>query len=138
MAIDAAGLRSINALKRSLKKLPITSVARIAARAAPAMTDLAGGAYDSGQTVYGKPRPPGVDGQALSLERTGASRRAMAFAATGRDIRTKPLPRYTRYLIGKYDVLPNGPLPAAWRERLNDIAARVLYEAIHSSAGRAP
>lgn len=96
------------------------------------MSLLAGGAYDSGQTVYGKSRPRGVDGQALSLEQTGASRRAVEFRATGRDIRTAPLPRYTRYLIGKYDVLPNGPLPAAWRERMIAIAAQVLYEDIHA------
>ena len=123
-------LRSLESLKRALRKLPITASARIAARAAPVITALAGGAYDSGTTVYGRPRPLGVDGKALSLERTGASRRAMAFIATGRDIRTARLPRYTRYLIGKYDVLPNGPLPAEWRARMTDIAAQVLLDQI--------
>jgi hypothetical protein len=136
MPIDAAGLRSLRSLKKALQRLPITATARIAARAAPAMSDLAGGAYDSGQTVYGRPRPRGVDGQALTLERTGASRRAMQFSATGRDIRTAPLPRYTRYLIGKYDCLPNGPLPLAWRERLRDIAARVLLDEIRGGGGQ--
>lgn len=135
MPIGAAGLRSINSLKRALKNIPITSVARIASKAAPAMSELAGSAYDSGQTVYGRARPRGVDGDALSLERTGATRAAMAFIATGRDIRTARLPRYAKYLIGKYDVLPNGPLPQAWRDRLREIAARVLYDAIHEKAG---
>lgn len=130
MAIDAAGLRSLQSLKRALTKLPITSVARIAARAAPAMTELAASAYDAGKTVYGSARPRGVAGE-LDLVKTGASRRAMRFNATGRDIRTAQLPRYTRYLIGKYDVLPNGPLPLAWRERLREIAAAVLYDEIH-------
>lgn len=131
MPIDAAGLRSLRSLKRALTKIPITATARIAARAAPEMSELAGTAYDSGKTVYGRPRPRSVDGRALTLERTGASRRAMQFSATGRDIRTAPLPRYTRYLIGKYDVLPNGPLPLEWRERLREIAARVLLGEIH-------
>lgn len=133
MPVDLAGLRSIKSLKRALTKLPITATARIAARAAPAMSALAGGAYGTGRTVYDRPRPRGVDGGELSLERTGASRRAMRFSATGRDIRTAVLPRYTRYLIGKYDVLPNGPLPLAWRERLREIAAQVLYDEIHGS-----
>lgn len=132
MAVDAAALRSLNALKKRLRTLPVTSVARIAARAAPAMSDLAGSAYDAGRTVYDRPRPRGVEGQALDLDRTGATRRAMQFIATGRDIRTARLPSYARYLIGKYDVLPNGPLPQSWRERLADIAARVLYDAIHA------
>ena len=131
MPVDAVALRSLRSLKRALAKLPITGTARIAARAAPAMSELAGAAYDSGQTVYGAARPSGVDGGALTLERTGATRRAMQFVATGRDIRTTRLPRYARFLIGRYDVLPNGPLPLTWRERLREIAARVLHDEIH-------
>lgn len=124
-------LRSINSLKKALRKLPLTVTARIAARAAPTMSTLASDSFASGRTVYGSPRPLGVDGRALSLTRTGASRKAMRFTATGRDIRTAPLPRYTKYLIGKYDVLPNGPLPREWRERMTAIAAEVLYAQIH-------
>jgi len=124
-------LRTLQAFKRAVAKLPITSVARIAARSAPAMSELAGSAYDSGQTVYGNARPQSVDGKPLTLERTGASRRAMQFIATGRDIRLTRLPRYTKYLIGKYDVLPNGPLPATWRARLTEIAAQVFYDELH-------
>lgn len=135
MAVDAAALRSINALKKALRRLPVTSVARIASRAAPAMSALAQDAHASGRTVYDRPRPRGVDGDSLSLERTGATRAALQFVATGRDIRTAKLPRYARYLIGKYDLLPNGPLPAAWRERLQAIAAQVLYDEIKRGGG---
>lgn len=133
MAIDARGLRSIRSLKSALQRLPITATARIAAGAAPAMSELAQGAHASGKTVYDRPRPRGVDGDALSLERTGATQRALRFIATGRDIRTTQLPRYARYLIGKYDLLPNGPLPQAWRDRLRDIAGRVLSAAVKGS-----
>lgn len=135
MPIDAAGLRSIRSLKKALQRLPITATARIAARVAPTMSDLAQGAHASGQTVYGRPRPKGVDGDSLSLERTGATQRALHFIATGRDIRTTTLPKYARFLIGKYDLLPNGPLPATWRERMRDIAARVLYDELHRGGG---
>lgn len=131
MAVDTAALRSINSLKAALRRLPITSVARIAARGAPAMSELAQDAHSSGKTVYDRPRPLSVDGEALSLERTGDTKRALQFVATGRDIRTARLPRYAKYLIGKYDLLPNGPLPQAWRERLRDIAAEVLLDEIH-------
>lgn len=128
-------VRTLRSLRKALNKLPITASARIAARAAPEMTALAGASYDAGRTAYGTPRPKGVDGRKLDLVQSGASRRAMRFGATGRDIRTGALPRYTRYLIGKYDVLPNGPLPAEWRAKLTDIAARVLYDAIHGAGG---
>jgi hypothetical protein len=102
--------------------MPVSVSARIASRAAPVTTDLAGSAYDSGRTVYGSARPLSAEGQPLDLVRTGASRAAMRFIATGRDIRTALLPRYTRYLIGRYDVLPNGVLPATWSGALTTIA----------------
>jgi hypothetical protein len=123
--------RTIAALKRALRKLPVTVSARIAARAAPEMGRLARAAFDGGETVYGASRPRGVDGDALSLHKSGATRRALEFVATGRDIRTTRLPRYAKYLIGLYSILPNGPLPIAWRERLETLAAQVLYEELH-------
>ncbi len=125
-------LRTLEALKRALRKMPITASAKIATRSAPVISNLAQGAYDSGTTVYGGARPLGVDGKRLDLVRTGDSKRAMNFIATGRDIRTARLPGYTRYLIGKYDVLPNGPLPAEWRERMTAIAADVMLAEIRA------
>jgi hypothetical protein len=121
-------LRSLQALRRNLKALPITVSARIASQAAPVISNLAGDGFDSGRTVYGSPRPRGVDGDELTLSRTGATRAALHFIATGRDIRTARLPRYAKYLIGKYDMLPNGPLPAEWRARLTAIASGVIGE----------
>jgi hypothetical protein len=134
MPIDAAGVRSIRALQRALKRMPITTSARIAARYAPVATQLAQDAHGYGRTVYGTPRPRGVDGQALTLERTGAAKRALQFVATGRDVRIPVMPRYVKYLIGTYRILPNGPLPAEWRERITRIAAEVLYAELHGGA----
>jgi hypothetical protein len=122
--------RSLQSLRRALAKLPLTASARIASAAAPAVSALAREAYDGGRTVYGGARPKGVDGKPLDLVKSGASRRAAQFAAEGTRMRTAVLPRYTRYLIGKYDVLPNGPLPVTWQERLREIAARVLHAQI--------
>jgi len=131
MAVDRAGLRSIQALKRAFKRMPITASARISARYAPVATQLAQDAHGSGRTVYGTPRPRSVDGQALTLERTGAAKRALQFIATGRDVRIPVMPQYVKYLIGVYSVLPNGPLPQEWRERIQKIAAEVLYAELH-------
>lgn len=123
--------RTLAALKRAIKNMPITSAARIAARSAPEMTALATGSFDSGQTAYDTARPrSAVNGKALSLEKSGAFRRAISFVATGRDIRLTRLPSYGGFIIGKYRALPNGPLPVAWRERMTEIAAQVLHDAI--------
>lgn len=123
-------VRSLQALKRNLKALPITISARIAARAAPVISGLAGDGFDSGATVYGAARPQSVDGKELSLKRSGATRDALQFIATGRDIRTARLPRYAKYLIGRYDILPNGPLPMGWRARLAGISTEVIDAAV--------
>lgn len=120
-------LRSLRAVRKALAKLPITASARIAQRAAPGVSNLAREAYDSGRTVYGLPRPKSTDGKDLDLVRTGASRRAAQFTAEGTQMRTHVLPRYTRYLIGRYDVLPNGPLPQAWQALLRETAAQIIH-----------
>lgn len=127
-------LRSLRNLKAAIRALPVTATAKVAAQAAPAMTDLSGSAYDGGRTVYGQARPRGVDGDALGLVKSGATRQAIEFRATGRDIRTAPLPRWTKYLIAKYQVLPNGPLPQGWRERMQSIAAAVIRDTLGEAA----
>lgn len=124
-------LNSLQALKRNLKALPITVSARIAGQAAPAISVLAVGGFDSGRTVYERPRPRGADGDELSLVRTGATRNALRFIATGTSIRTARLPKYARWLIGRFGILPNGPLPLNWRDRLHAIAGAVIGDELH-------
>lgn len=120
-------ISSIARLKSTINALPKSVAHDVAQRAAPAMTELARGAYDSGQTVYGESRPAGAGGQALTLKRTGAVERALRFVANGTVVRCVlgPVNRkgveYAKYLIGKYSILPNGGLPAAWSARLRDL-----------------
>jgi hypothetical protein len=113
----------MKALQKNLRKLPITIAHDIAQRAAPKMTDLTRGDFDAGTTVYGQPRPRGVDGAPLDLERTGATRRALMFTATGMIVRAVLGTKYARYLIGKYDILPNGALPVKWRAELQKLVS---------------
>lgn len=115
-------LSSIKALKSKLQTLPKSIAHDVAQRAAPTMTGLARTAYDSGHTVYGTSRPAGVGGRALTLHKTGAAERDLRFVATGTVIRCVLGPKYAKYLVGKYDVLPNGALPAQWAASLRDVA----------------
>ena len=117
---------SLRELKSRLRRLPITSAASIASRSAPAITGLAAQDFSSGNTAYGSARPLSVDGEPLTLVRSGTAKIATRFIATGRDIRTALLPRYYKYLIGKYDVLPNGVLPRVWSSTIGDIARDVI------------
>jgi hypothetical protein len=114
-------LGSIRALKKRLSELPLSFAHNVSQAAAPAMTDLTEQAFDSGQTVYDEPRPQGVDGGLLTLRATGATKRELRFTAQGTVIRAVLGTRYARYLIGKYGILPNGPIPARWSRKLREL-----------------
>jgi hypothetical protein len=124
----ASGVRqtggSIRDIKRSLAALPTSVTHSVAQRGAPVLTELAGGAYDSNRNVYGDTRRPGVKGNTLSLERTGATRRTVKFVSNGTIIRCVLGTKYAKFLIGKYGILPNGAMPADWSAAL----AKVVKE----------
>jgi hypothetical protein len=111
-------LSSISGLKQRLRAMPITVAHRVAATAAPAMTSMTRTAFDTNRTVYGAPRPTGVDGASLTLEESGATKRTLQFSATGTVLRCVLGPPWAKYLIGKYDILPNGGMPADWTQKL--------------------
>lgn len=133
MAARKAGLQgdlsTVRGLKKRLQSLPVTIAHDVAQRAAPAMTDETRTAFDAGRSVYGEPRPRSeVDGTPLTLVRTGAIKSTLRFVSSGRITRCVLGPRsetsgqyYGKYLIGRYGVLPNGPLPAGWSQRLAEI-----------------
>jgi hypothetical protein len=114
-------LSSLKRMKQSLRDFPRTLAVDVAKKAAPAMTELTQSAFSSGQTVYGDSRPLGVDGRALDLEVTGATKQQLRFVQIGTVVRCVLGPKYTRYLIGKYGILPNGALPARWSQRIGQI-----------------
>jgi hypothetical protein len=114
-------LSSIRALKATLRAMPLSLAHDVSKRAAPVLTDETLAAYDSGHSVYGEPRPVGADGAPLTLNATGAVRRDVHFTSQGTVVRCVLGPRYAKYLIGKYGILPNGPLPAGWSHKLRDV-----------------
>jgi len=117
---NPAALKTVRA---RLQDLPRTFAADVARRAAPDLTDLAQGSFDSGRSVYGDARPLGVDGNPLDLRRTGAAEAVIRFVAIGSVVRTPVFPKYFKYLIAKYGVMPGGnaAIPAAWSDRIGQI-----------------
>lgn len=118
---NPANLRKLGA---SLRALPKVLAQKVAAKVAPDLTAQAQAAYGSGRNVYGDARPTGVDGQPLSLEKSGATRRSLKFVSVGTIVRASLGTRWSRYLIGKYKILPNAgsPMPVAWQDATSKIA----------------
>jgi hypothetical protein len=108
-------------MKASLRALPRSVAHQVAQRGAPKLTALTREAFDGNRNVYGDARPAGVDGQPLTLVKSGATRAALKFTANGTIIRAVLGTRYAKYLIGKYGILPNGALPVKWSRALAEI-----------------
>jgi hypothetical protein len=114
----AGGNNPFASLKAALKRMPVSLANDVAQASAPGLTLRTRGAYDGGKTVYGEARPAGVDGGALTLEKTGATKAAVRFVANGRIVRCVLPTKYAKFLVGKYKILPNGAMPAEWSQYL--------------------
>jgi hypothetical protein len=125
---DVSTLRGL--AQRMRKVAGEKATAEIARRVAPEFTRMAGSAYDSGRTVYGAPRPRStVDGRPLTLVDTGASRASVRYRASGSSIRVAQGPRWRKFLIEKYAILPQGArAPIEWLEAYRKHALDVVVE----------
>ena len=117
-------LSTLRGLKAKLQAFPLTVRHDVAQQAAPAMTSLTQQAYNSDTTVYGNARPSSeVDGSTLTLDKSGRTKAGLRFVSTGTIIRCALPERYTKFLIGRYEILPNGALPPKWSAKLAEIVA---------------
>lgn len=115
---------SLAGMKDEIRALPLSLAHKIAHQVAPLLTRLAGESWDKHQNVYGDPRPAGKDGQLLDLYETGKTRETLKFVVDGTIVRCRLGPRYAKYLIGKYKILPIGDrtaMPTAWRFALAEL-----------------
>lgn len=95
------------------------------------LTQFTRTAFESGRNVYGDARPKGSAGNDLTLVQSGATKAALRFVASGTVIRAQLGPRYARYLVGKYKILPIGDrtgMPIAWVRALNELAATMVSD----------
>jgi hypothetical protein len=113
-------LGSIRRLNKKLLTMSTEMSQKVARRAASALSYFARTSYGANNTVYDDPRKLSVDGNPLSLVRTGRVKRDLYFVADGTKVRMKFGPKYAKYLIGKYTILPIGKatLPWKWQEAL--------------------
>lgn len=130
MTVRRTGNATFAELKSKLRKLPTSVAHSVAQQAAPAVTDLTVASFLTGKSVYGEPRPDGVDGRELTLRKSGRTRETLKFVANGTIVRCVLGTKYARYLIGKYGILPNGAMPAEWTRRLREITATEVKRAL--------
>lgn len=119
-------LRNFETKLRSMSKVVAV---KVAAKAAPIISDLAKATFEAGQDAYGLLWEPGRDGQKITLRKSGALERyAATYAAIGTRIRAVLGVPYAKYQIGKRPVLPRGALPVAYSDALKRIVSEVFAE----------
>lgn len=135
----AAGVKGdfhkLSKISAALRKLPMVAAQKAAARVAPAVTDASRAAFQAGQTVYGDARPLGVDGNLLTLHKTGRLFGSLQYKAIGTIVRCVLGPPYAKYNI-RYGILPRGgaTLPFGWIKMIKGIVSDVLGEEVSRAA----
>ena len=114
------GISSIARLRKSLLDLPIRIRRAVAVEAGEILNAEVRADFARGITVYDTPRPLGVRGQKLSLVKTGTTKARVGFNVFGTIVRADLATRYGKYLVGKYQVLPQR-LPVKWQQMLERI-----------------
>lgn len=134
MASGYKGNQALVPLKKALAALPRTVAYDVAHDAATLLTRLSRAAHSTKRNVYGDAYPVGVDGDQLTIRRTGKALDGMRFEAIGTIVRCVLTQPYAKYLIGKYRVLPNGVLPAYWARALNELVPGAVARAAKRAA----
>lgn len=117
--------QTLKSFAKKLSKVSTVAAQAVATRAAAPLTSRAGSDYDGGRTAYGEARPPGVNGNALSLVKSGDTRSLLRFTSIGTRVRVVLGTPYAKFLIGKYKILPNS-LPRPWATELERITGEEL------------
>lgn len=121
---------SLSKFSQRLQSLPTVLGQKIAASAAPVITDAARTTFDASQNAYGVPWAPGADGDLVTLEDTGALKRQIQYVAIGTKLRVVLGVKYAKYQIGKRPVYPTQgkELPVSYIRKLSDLTNVAIAE----------
>lgn len=123
---------SLKAYAQKLRALPRVVALKVTTSAAPALTKLGRATFDASQDAYGVPWAPGVDGQKITLRKSGALAKFLAYVGIGTKLRVALGVPYAKYQIGKRPVFPaqGKALPTAYVTELASITEKTARAAI--------
>lgn len=122
---------SLNRFAATLRALPTTLAQRVAAAAAPALSELAQESFDASTDPYGAPWPPAKDGGTVTLRATGTLEKFLHYVVSGTRLRVSLGVDYAKYQIGKRLVFPRaGLLPPKYAAKLEEITVREAQDAL--------
>lgn len=127
-------LSSLKNFTAKLQELPRVLAQKVAAAAAPALTEAARATFDAGEDAFGVNWTPGSEGQRVTLRKSGDLASYIKYVATGTKLRIALGVRYAKYQIGRRPIFPKqgDPLPAAYQRVLEKVA----IDTIRAELGR--
>ena len=123
-------MKSLQDFSRDLRALPRVVAIKVAAAAAPRLTDLARKTFAASQEPDGRPWKQGAEGQTVKLVKTGDLSKYVKYVAIGTLLRVALGVAYAKYQIGKRPVFPRQGqgLPDEYVAELERVAVRVVRE----------
>jgi hypothetical protein len=129
--VSRLDVSSLSKLSATLRALPATLALRVAVKAAPVLSQFARESFDSNTDPYGVPWAPGVDGDTVSLRKTGALEKYVVYVPIGTKLRVALGVPYAKYQIGKRPVYPRGGLlPAKYSAALERVTRDEVQAAL--------
>lgn len=119
--------KSLTDLAAKLRALPRVVAIKVAAAAAPVLTEAARATFDAGENAYGLTWAPRADGSRATLRRSGSLESGIHYVAIGTKIRVALGVAYAKYVVGKRPVFPRpGNLPVEYQRLLTQTTADVI------------
>lgn len=132
MAGLQGNISSLAKFTQALAQLPRTLALKVAAEAAPKLTDVARSTFEAGENAYGTTWAPKKTGERATLKRSGGIEGGVYYVAIGTKIRVRLGVPWAKYQVGKRPIFPGQgqALPVAYIEALtksaNETIAREL------------
>lgn len=110
-----------------LRRLPTVVAQKVAAAAAPKITDLAKKTFEASKDAYGDAWDVGEDGKRVTLQESGRLAKYIQYVAIGRKLRVALGVPYAKYQIGRRPIFPRqgSPLPVEYVRTLQETTAEV-------------
>ncbi len=120
-------LTSLAKFSADLRRLPTVVAQKVAAAAAPALTEVARSTFNAGEDAYGIGWAPKEDGTRATLKKSGTLASKVHYIAIGTKLRLALGVKYAKYVIGKRPDTPRQgqPLPPAYVRALQRTAVDV-------------
>ncbi len=129
-------MSSLKDFSAKLRDLPRTVAIKVAAAAAPALTETANATFNAGENAYGSTWEIRQDGSRATLKKSGALSSKIHYVAIGTKLRVALGVSYAKYVVGKRPVFPRqgAPLPVAYSQTLARVTDAVIRRELANAA----